>query len=187
MCVHISWQVKNNWREAQIEHGEPKEPYTCTSRGAPAYFVSYLYNYFKVSTDFGFPFREKTIKPCSPGLSGGSVRIISLQTVQMLRKKPTCNASKLGNISISFVNFQSSGHLSVPYLIVPEVIEKVSGRTAGCTDLNINSPVGLSLRGTLFELFGRLTFTFPTFFHTQESVYGSDMNLLPTLISLHLF
>ena len=43
-------------------------------------FVSYLYNYFKVSTDFGFPFREKTIKPCSPGLSGGSVRIISLQT-----------------------------------------------------------------------------------------------------------
>ena len=70
MCVHISWQVKNNWREAQIEHGEPKEPYTCTSRGAPAYFVSYLYNYFKVSTDFGFPFREKTIKPCSPGLSG---------------------------------------------------------------------------------------------------------------------
>ena len=42
-------------------------------------FVSYLYNYFKVSTDFGFPFREKTIKPCSPGLSGESVRIISLQ------------------------------------------------------------------------------------------------------------
>ena len=41
-------------------------------------FVSYLYNYFKVSTDFGFPFREKSIKPCSPGLSGESVRIISL-------------------------------------------------------------------------------------------------------------
>ena len=33
-------------------------------------FVSYLYNYFKISTDFGFPFREKSIKPCSPGLSG---------------------------------------------------------------------------------------------------------------------
>ena len=41
-------------------------------------FVSYLYNYFKVSTDFGFPFREKTIKPCSPGLSGESVITISL-------------------------------------------------------------------------------------------------------------
>ena len=104
------------------------------------------------------------------------------------KKKTTCNASKPGNLSISFVNFQSSGHLSVPYLIVPEVIEKVSGRTAGCTDLNINSPVGLSLRGTLFKLFGRLTFTFPTFFHTQESVYGSDMlNLLPTPCSLHFF
>ena len=78
VCTYIMTS-QEHWREAQIEHGEPKEPYTCTSRGAPAYFVSYLYNYFKVSTDFGFPFREKTIKPCSPGLSGGSVRIISLQ------------------------------------------------------------------------------------------------------------
>ena len=33
-------------------------------------FVSYLYNYFKISTDFGFPFREKSIKPCPPGMSG---------------------------------------------------------------------------------------------------------------------
>ena len=51
-------------------------------------FVSYLYNYFKVSTDFGFPFREKTIKPCSPGLSGESVRIISLQALEPLKKAP---------------------------------------------------------------------------------------------------
>ena len=108
----------------------------------------------------------------------------------MLRKNPPAMLQKLGNLSISFVNFQSSGHLyvlSVPYLIVLEVIEKVSGRTARCTDLNINSPVRLSLRGTLFKLFGRLTFTLP-FFHTQESVYGSDMlNLLPTPCSLHFF
>ena len=82
MCVHISWQVKNigekprsnmvNQRTLTHAHQEALHS---------SLFVSYLYNYFKVSTDFGFPFREKTIKPCSPGLSGGSVRIISLQDV----------------------------------------------------------------------------------------------------------
>ena len=71
MCVHISWQVKNigekprsnmvNQRTLTHAHQEALHS---------SLFVSYLYNYFKVSTDFGFPFREKTIKPCSPGLSG---------------------------------------------------------------------------------------------------------------------
>ena len=82
-------------------------------------FVSYLYNYFKVSTDFGFPFREKTIKPCSPGLSGESVRIISLQPSVQCFIKGTfrCKNYILVNQGASF----SSRWVNI--LIGKEVIE----------------------------------------------------------------
>ena len=69
-------------------------------------FVSYLYNYFKVSTDFGFPFREKTIKPCSPGLSGESVRIISLHGAVAGTAAPRAHtALRASNLRLKTSNF----------------------------------------------------------------------------------
>ena len=107
MCVHISWQVKNigekprsnmvNQRTLTHAHQEALHS---------SLFVSYLYNYFKVSTDFGFPFREKTIKPCSPGLSGGSVRIISLHGAVAGTAAPRAHtALRASNLRLKTSNF----------------------------------------------------------------------------------
>ena len=115
MCVHISWPVKNigekprsnmvNQRTLTHAHQEALHS---------SLFVSYLYNYFKVSTDFGFPFREKTIKPCSPGLSGGSVRIISLQWCSLVIRVESCKYCDYRRVRIWWLLLRYWDDIEIP-------------------------------------------------------------------------